>query len=279
MTEQQTPALEAGDEAIVTPDVAEKPEAAENTKGQVEQAPPAEDKPEGEAKEKSRSQLRNERRKAEMDRLREKAEAATGKLAEAEARLARIESAAKAALPPKEADFADYAEYQAALAAHKSLSMLDARESSRVKEEVDQNKRNLDAITQQQKREAQENWASQVVEAKGRYLDFEQVAFTAPISDAVADIIMQSDSGTDVAYYLGTHRDEAAAISRMSGLDAARAIGRIEARINMPQPKVNTEAPDPISPVKPKASVTRKPENMTPTEYAEWRAKGGTFTL
>ena len=275
MEEQQTPAPEAGDEAVVAE--ATESEATENTEGQVE-TPPAEgkdaeqaDKPEDEI---SPSKARRERRKAEMERLRQSEAEARAELERTTARLQRIEQAAQQSQPPKEDDFQDYAEYQAALAAHASMQALDARQRQEVEDEAKTHQQQLETLQRQQQQEVAENWAAQVEDAKTRYADFEQVAQAPdlPINQQMAEVITSSDMGADIAYYLGTHKAEAAQIAQMKPLDAAKALGAIEARVSLPKPKTTSETPDPIEPVTPKASAKAKdPSKMSMAEYRKWR--------
>lgn len=274
MEEQQTPAPEAGDDAVVAD--ATKSEATENTEGQVQDQPAeGEDgKPDAPEDDISPSKARRERRKAEMERLRESEAKATAELERANARLKRIEEAAQQTQPPKEDDFQDYAEYQAALAAHASMQALDARQRKEIEDEAQTYQGQLDELQQQQQHEVAENWNAQIADAKTRYADFEKVAQdpSLPINSSMAQVITSSDMGADIAYYLGTHKAEAAQIAQMQPLDAARALGAIEARVSLPKPKTTTETPDPIDPVTPKASAGQKdPSKMTMAEYRKWR--------
>gem|GEM_PF-4077849 len=43
--------------------------------------------------------------------------------------------------------------------------------------------------------------------------------------------MMQADNGDDIAYYLGTHMDEARAINALDPVSQIRAIGRLEAKL------------------------------------------------
>lgn len=52
-----------------------------------------------------------------------------------------------------------------------------------------------------------------------------------PISPAVADVLAESDDGPALAYYLANNIDVAAQISQLPPLQAAREIGRIEAKL------------------------------------------------
>ena len=263
----------------------EAPEAAKSTEGQVE-TPPAEgetpEQPEEapEPEEISASKARRERRKAEMGRLRDEAktlEAENETLREQLAEYERRESDPA----PREDQFEDYAEYQAALSAHKAMQALDAREKARVQGEADRKGKEIEALQRAQQQEAAQNWAAQVADAKGRYADFDAVvsAPDLPIPQSVAQMLVNTDKGADVAYFLGTNRDQAAQIARMNPIEQAMAIGRIEATINVPSPRTQSKAPDPITPVKPKATASKSWEDMTPAEFEKWRDNGGTFNL
>ncbi|WP_306127932.1 hypothetical protein [Roseovarius sp. MMSF_3350] len=275
MEEQQTPAPEAGDDAVV-PEGTES-EATENTEGQVKDQPAEGEegaKPEASEEEISPSKARRERRKAEMERLRQEKAEAEQEAQRFKARLDRIEQAAQQTQPPKEEDFQDYAEYQAALAAHKSMQALDARQKREIEEEAQTHQKRLDSLKEQEQREAAENWAAQVKDAQTRYADFAEVAQNPhlPINDTMAQIISSSDMGADLAYHLGKHPKEAAQIAQMNPLEAAVELGGMMARLSLPQPKTTSETPDPIEPVKPKASAgVKDPSKMTMAEYKAWR--------
>jgi hypothetical protein len=58
-------------------------------------------------------------------------------------------------------------------------------------------------------------------------------------------------------------------------VEQARAIGRIEASLQAPKPRTETNAPDPISPVKGKVSATRDPNRMSYKDYVAYREAGG----
>lgn len=111
--------------------------------------------------------------------------------------------------------------------------------------------------------------------------DFEEFAFRrAPINDAqTADLIMESDLGPQIAYYLGKNPAEARDFAGMSMTKKALFIGRLEERLTAPPaaPKRVTQAPEPIVP----AAGTRSPTklrydpNMSMADYAKWRKQQG----
>ena len=282
MTEEIT-ALEAVDEVVQSPDQ-ETAEAPDNTKGQ-DQSQPAEENdtdevPQEDSEEISKAKARRERRKADRQRLKQELLEATENERKAKERLERIREASQSAQPPKVDAFDDYNDYLIAMAAHQSVAALDKRQASEVEEEAASHKARVEAIEKQRQTELAEAWSEQVAEARTKYADFDKVVqdSSLPITADMVQVITSSDLGADIAYHLGTHREEAARISQMEPLDMARALGAIEARLSLPKPKMNSDTPEPISPVKPKASArTKDPEKMTFAEYNAWREAGGTF--
>lgn len=91
-----------------------------------------------------------------------------------------------------------------------------------------------------------------VDQAREKYSDFDAVAFSenVRITDAMAEVIQESEIGPEVAYHLGKNPDEARRIAGLPPLAQAREIGKIEASLsaNPPAKKV-TSAPEPIKPV------------------------------
>lgn len=63
--------------------------------------------------------------------------------------------------------------------------------------------------------------------------DFDQVAKNPnlPISLPMRDVIMESEEGPAIVYHLGKHPDVAARIANLPPMQAARELGRIEAKI------------------------------------------------
>lgn len=284
MEEQQTPALDvAGDEVVTEQPAApiedQEPEAAEKTEGQDESQPAPE--PEGDGEQVSPSKARRERRKAELQRLKDSEAAAKEKLKETEARLQRLENLAKGSQPPKQEDYPNYDDFLAAKMAHTSMAALDSRQKAELEKELERQTQEIEGISQREQREMAQNWADQADEARAKYVDFDKVvsAPDVPISPSMAKVITASDVGADVAYWLGTNKAEAARISQMSDLDMARHIGAIEARLSMPQVKTQTTAPDPVTPVRPKGTAQKRPEDMTVAEFNKWRESGGTVKI
>lgn len=268
----------AGPEPVIT----EAPEGIE-TEGQTDgqAAEGAEDAaPEDEAK-KSAAKERRERDKAFKDRLAAERDAALEEARKAEERRARILNVGKAEKPPVESDYADPLEYVAAKAVWAAQQKAIERDAGEAGAAAEEARRKAEEIKRQEDVAIAQSWRDKVAEAKTRYADFDAVAMSGdvPIPDSVARLVATSEVGPDVAYFLGQNKALAAEIAKLNPVEQARAIGRIEATITAPRPRQTTTAPPPINPVRAKSAAGKSPEDMTPDEYAKWRAGGGTFKL
>jgi len=125
-----------------------------------------------------------------------------------------------------------------------------------------------------------ESYHDKEEEARGKYDDFEQVAYNPklPITNVMAETIQSSDVGPELAYYLGSNPKEAERISRMTPLSQAKEIGKIEAKlVSSPPVKKTTSAPAPISPVTARSSGSpaydttdpRSDKTMTASQWIE----------
>ncbi len=133
---------------------------------------------------------------------------------------------------------------------------------------------------QRQHSEIIESYHEKEEEARGKYDDFEQVAYNPklPITDVMAQTIQSSDVGPDVAYYLGSNPKEASRIAKLSPFLQAKEIGRIEAKVadNPPVKKAST-APAPFTPVTARSSGTPSidttdPRSVKTMSTSEWIA-------
>lgn len=263
----------------VAPDVMVEAQVTETetptpTEGQVETPPAEGDKPE----EKSESAKRREREKAYRARLQTEHAEAMAKAAEAEKRRVAVIEAGKKEAAPKEADFPDPIEYAAAKAIWGAEQRLREREVNGAGEAVEAAKRQAEEINVRERELIAQSWNAQMEDARGRYADFDAVALSpqVPITPELGMLIATSDQGADVAYYLGQNRALAAQIAGLSQVEAARAIGRIEATLQAPKPRTETQAPTPINPVRGGAGATAKdPAKMSYAEFKAYRDAGG----
>jgi hypothetical protein len=198
----------------------------------------------------------------------EELDAAIGKRLAREQRKWEREQAAKAAekqlktpveIPPIE-QFASPDEYAEVLAERKAEELLARREQARMQSET------LEAFHDREE------------EARNKYDDFEQVAYNPklPITDAMAQTIQASEVGPDMAYYLGSNPKEAERISRLSPLQQAKELGKIEAKLSdNPVVKKTSSAPAPIAPVTARSSGspatdTTDPRSIKSMSTSEW---------
>lgn len=164
---------------------------------------------------------------------------------------------------PRQEEFKTYEEFVAAVAKWEVRQEIAA----------DTRKRQQEA-TQRQTEDMKRSFNSRCSEASSRYEDFEGVAFdpSVPLTRDVARAIMTSEKGPDLAYYLGSHPDEARAIASMGDpLHRAMALGRIEAKLVAPKPKKATAAPAPVKPVRSADKSSKNPDDMSPEEWRTWR--------
>jgi hypothetical protein len=131
-----------------------------------------------------------------------------------------------------------------------------------------------------QKQQAQivEAYGEAEEKARDKYDDFEEVVYNPKlrITNAMAEAIQSSDTGPDLAYWLGSNPKEAERIANLSPLMQAKEIGRIEAKLSdNPPVKKTTSAPTPISPVTARSSGspshdTTDPRSIKTMSTSEW---------
>ena len=177
---------------------------------------------------------------------------------------------------------AKLAEMQARQTAPKELPSVDQFESTEAYAEALALRKAEELVQQRelQKQRAaiEEAYAEREEEARGKYDDFEQVAYNPQlrVTDVMAETIRASELGPDLAYWLGTNPKEADRISRLSPLLQAREIGKIEAKLGSnPVIKPTTSAPAPITPVTARTSGnpsydTTDPRSTKTMSTSEW---------
>lgn len=258
-TEEQKPS-EAP--AAEEPEVKTEPEAETGNK---EQEPDEEGDDEKPAKRKGGWQRR-------IDRLTTEKRELESRLAALEAKSGGEKPAESAPQPqgkPSVENFETYDAYVEALADWK-LEQRIAAERHREEE----------AKAKAQQQDKLSAWGEKVKAAEGRYDDFEEVAYNPAvrITMAMQEAILESPVGPDLAYWLGSHPQDAARIADLSPISQARELGKIEASLATPETKKPkpSAAPAPIKPVSTAAAPsTKKPESMDYQEYRQWRQAGG----
>ena len=169
---------------------------------------------------------------------------------------------------PKLEQYNSIEEYLDALADHKASQKFDHLAKEREAKE---------SQTRQQQEVAKlhESYTKQTEQARQAYGDFDDVVQDPdlPISQAMAEAIMRSTNGADVAYYLGKNPDQAARIASLDPFSAAVEIGRIAATVVRPQPRKASSAPPPIQPVGARATPVTDPAKWSDAEWYAQRNK------
>lgn len=171
---------------------------------------------------------------------------------------------------PKEADFEDYAAFE------------DAKQDYRLRKVLAEQRatdREAQASTQQAhaRREAVEAFQDRLDDVRDAIPDADKVLKAAAdqkVEPHVQDLVVESEKGGLLAYYLAKNPDKLAELNRMSERQAAKAVGALEARLTLAKPKTATSAPAPARPVAGAAAPSRDPSSMSMEEYAAFRAKG-----
>lgn len=172
----------------------------------------------------------------------------------------------KQATEPTVDQYKTYEEYVGALADYKAEQKFREWEN-----------RQKQAEAQKAKAEQQTTFQKRAEEFRLAHPDFDEIVFSdeTPISEVMAEAISISDKGPQVAYHLGLNREEARRIFDLSlrnPVAAGLEIGRIEARLSLPQPRTTTKAPPPIQPLSAGGgTLSPDPDNMTTDEWVQWR--------
>lgn len=117
-------------------------------------------------------------------------------------------------------------------------------------------------------------------EGAEKYKDYNEVV-TRPrenggpaITVVMAEALLESDMGADIAYYLGKNVKESEKISAMSPVAQAKAIWKLESKVAKSTMPAQSQAPAPVKPVRGGSSAPTKPvSEMSMSEYAAYRQK------
>lgn len=247
---------------------AKKPEDSPTPEGgEAEEAEEPEAEPGGEDGEKpeepeDKPKRKPSRTQRKIARLEARLEEALSKLTAPETKAAESEK------PPKPEDFADYATFE------RELTRYEVRQALKEERKADEEARSKSSREQAARTMVEKRDALYEAGAE-KFEDFADVfGDDVPVSDAMAHALLESDAGHEVAYYLGNHLDEAARISKMNPIAAARALTFIEAKLKAPVVKKTTDAPDPINTVGVSAKGQLRPEKMDNAEYRAARKAG-----
>lgn len=258
-TEQpDTPEVEATEAPSEGEQVAEAPEEPDADAQAVKKRQSAQERID---------QVTAKRRAAE--RLAQDLQAENDRMAE---RLAKLET-----VEPKLEDFEyDESQYQAALIAHHSKQI----RKDELAENATDTKARIETVNTEAETAKVETYNLRAAEFADKAKDFQAVvsASNLPISDAVQGQILDSDMGPEIAYYMAKNPGEGVKIAHLSNpMEAAKAIGRLEARLSQPPPKRTTQAPPPLKAVAGNTGATPdfNPNSASGEDYAKLLKKAG----
>jgi hypothetical protein len=171
---------------------------------------------------------------------------------------------------PKSSDFEDYDDFVVAAASWDNAKRLEEKEIKDREREAE-NKR----LDRQSKMDA-------VVSAEiAKDPDFVKKAYI-PVAFVdggkskmtFEDLVSDSEQLVDLALHFGKHPEDAHRIIRLSPVQAAREIGRLETKLqNKVPPKTKTRAPTPTKTVGGNEQVEKRLEDMTVAEHIAYQNK------
>ena len=218
-------------------------------------------------------------RTEERERVKREKELAIerARIKDLEAELKEAKRAIPAADKPKPEDFENEVEFTEAL--------IDWKATERDREQEDTSKTaDTKATEKKEVDDIYQEFDSKMESGREKYDDFDTLVLheDLKISETMVQALSimepeKEDSAApeDILYFLGKNQEISAQIAKMDPINTARALGKIEAKLNeppaKPPEKKTTKAPDPITPVKTTGAVEKKPEDMTPAEYREFR--------
>jgi hypothetical protein len=203
-------------------------------------------------------------------RLQRKAARLSTMVAEQAAELERLRQAtdkSDAESEPKEADYnGDWTKFQADYAAWRAAKTVSQKFTEREQRDAEQRLR-------ERRQEAADEFLERSEQIKAAVSDFDEVigAFEksgGKFAPHVVEELMESEKGPMLAYTLAKSPGLAAQLNALSPRDAAREIGRLEAKVSLPQPKKQTQAPAPLSTITGGAAPTKSLVDLAKSEDA-----------
>lgn len=244
------------DEAPTEPPEGEEPEGEESDAEQeaTEEEPPGlvddeqdeDDEDEGDAK------TRLQRYREQRDRLQRENEALRANRTQMPSDEQQLQRAIEYRVwqeigdPPKPEDFKeDYVSLSIARQAYENDRRAVTRE---VRKEF------VQAINAEQQRLANlvADHKDRVAKFEKKVPDYKQVMAQAthPVAPHVERLLIESKKSEQLGYVLAKNPGKLDQLNRMEPQQAAREIGRMEARLSLPKPKTQTQARKPITPLK-----------------------------
>lgn len=167
--------------------------------------------------------------------------------------------------PAKFTDFQSYMQAEVAYGVKQKLAELQRDSAAQGQQAIEAQRRQILAQGVQKQFEA----------GVEKYSDFEELVSDPdlPITQAMAEVLAESDVGADLAYYLAKNPKEAERIARLPAVSAARELGKLEAKLPTLTAPAVSKAPPPVTPTKGAAGGEKDPSQMTDAEFNAWRQK------
>ena len=271
------------------PDESASPEEKKGEKKEVADDKSVKDKTDEHQKD-DKTPASVQKRIDELTRLRRSAERDSSfkdkKIAALEEEIQKLKETSSAAAKPVKEDFESEDEYIEALTDWKIDQKLNKQPQSEKKDDKVREEVNTrwDAI-------------DEMFDAGGeKHEDFKELVMnpTLQLTEAMVDLVIESENAEEVMYYLAKNADLSAKIAVMPLVKAAKEIGKIEKEVGLQlskptekkeevkeakaapvEKKTVSTAPEPITPVRTESRISADPNTMSPKEYRKWRESQG----
>lgn len=144
----------------------------------------------------------------------------------------------------------------------------------------------IEEQTQAQKERTVRKFKEREAEFEKANPDYRDLAYSAPINDRVAELVMELETGPEIAHYLGKNKSVALALNDLPPHVAAIELGRIDAKLAHERAekaraleaakaaKAVSQAPPPAPKIDASdAKVEKSPSEMSDAEFAAWRKR------
>ena len=163
---------------------------------------------------------------------------------------------------PRIEQFQDYAEYAKAISQYTTDKRLNERfqQEEQVKAQIENQR-------------VAESWASKIERFKEELPDFEEVVASSadlPLLPDVREVLLESDVGPKIVYYLAENADFARKIASMPVKFALKEIGKLEARFEAKaddKPVARSKAPAPVTPLRATTGIAETKLDSSGTWY------------
>lgn len=155
-----------------------------------------------------------------------------------------------------------------------TLALADWRFEQKQKEQEEKQSK---ASKEREQTERVEKFADKVADFKAKTADFDSVVeeiSDMPMNQAVFEAVAESDFTGELTYHFGKHPEVLDKLNKLSPIQAAREIGKLEAQLSAPAPaKKTSNAPSPITPVSSRSSDSGLSDNLSTEEWIARRNK------